>query len=105
MNPAVHPAFAEALASITSLHGRVAELNLHRPVYFPTVGDLTRRFTSLGDVMAYESGWISYIPGDRAPQANTPFYDGWCHAFATHERHAMDSLHQSDDDGGCEVPA
>lgn len=72
----VHPVFADILAMFDRKPEVIAECALHRPL----VGNTGRAYRSLGDAMAYESGYMAYDSKKAAPTWRTPFADGWADA-------------------------
>ncbi len=69
----LHPVFADILKMFERKPDPIAECTLHRPL----VGNTGRAYRSLGDAMAYESGYLAYDPDKPAPTWRTPFADGW----------------------------
>lgn len=74
----VHPVFADILAMFDRKPEVIAECALHRPL----VGNTGRAYRSLGDAMAYESGYMAYDAAKAMPMFRTPFADGWSDAAA-----------------------
>jgi len=72
----IHPVFADILAMFSRQPEVIAECALHRPL----VGNAARAYRSLGDAMAYESGYMAYDHDKAMPMFRTPFADGWADA-------------------------
>lgn len=72
----VHPVFADILAMFDRKPEVIAECALHRPL----VGNTGRAYRSLGDAMAYESGYMAFDAAKAMPMFRTPFADGWSDA-------------------------
>jgi hypothetical protein len=93
---------AGIVAGLDMLHpGRATQVLEAATIHHPRCGNARRSYLSLGDVMAYEAGHISFDPTKPGPTQRTPFYDGWWDAWAENDAR----LYPRDDDGGEAVPA
>ncbi len=91
MSEALHPlppALLDILTNFASLRDQVLGVTVH----YPELGK-RRPFRSLGDVMAYEAGYLAFDANTAGPQIKTPFAHCWWDAAAEHDA-------KGDEDGG-----